>query len=82
MIDADNLAKGTDYNDKCTCIIYNYNASAREEDPEIREFLSYLAEGKLEGRLEAARNMLSDGLTPNAISKYTGLSLQEIKHLQ
>ncbi|MDE6271940.1 MAG: hypothetical protein K2M31_02920, partial [Muribaculaceae bacterium] len=39
------------------------------------------AEGLAEGRLKIARAMLSDGMNPDVISKYTGLSLQEISNL-
>ena len=38
--------------------------------------------GKIQGKLEDARNMLKDGLKINHIAKYTGLSIEEIKKLQ
>ena len=44
-----------------------------------------LAEGEAKGeanaKLETARKMLADGLTPVIIAKYTGLSPEEIKKL-
>jgi predicted transposase/invertase (TIGR01784 family) len=39
-------------------------------------------EGKLEGKLETAKSMLKDGLPVETISKYTGLSIEEIELLK
>ncbi len=39
------------------------------------------AEGKREQSLENARNMLANGVTPELISKWLGLSIDEIKSL-
>lgn len=40
-----------------------------------------LQEGRQEGRLQVAKWMLKDGLSLDTISKYTGLSEQEIKNI-
>jgi len=43
------------------------------------------AEGRVEGKIETAKNMLADGLSIENISKYTGLTpsqVQELKNLQ
>ncbi|MDE6273089.1 MAG: Rpn family recombination-promoting nuclease/putative transposase [Muribaculaceae bacterium] len=40
-----------------------------------------LAKGRTEGKLHIARAMLADGMNPDMISKYTGLSLAEISNL-
>ncbi|MGD0622165.1 MAG: hypothetical protein ABSA82_06855 [Thermacetogeniaceae bacterium] len=37
--------------------------------------------GKLEGKLEVARNMLLDNVQANTISNFTGLPLSEIEDL-
>ena len=39
------------------------------------------AEGQHQEKIKTAKNMLQDGLNINNISKYTGLSLSEIKTL-
>jgi predicted transposase/invertase (TIGR01784 family) len=39
------------------------------------------AEGRLEGKLSMARSMLADGLPPEAVAKYSGLSVEEIASL-
>ena len=39
------------------------------------------AEGLAEGRVEIAKGMLSDGMPVDKISKYTGLTVEEIKSL-
>lgn len=45
-----------------------------------------LAEGRAEGKAEEkktiARNMLAGGLDANSVSKYTGLTLEEVQALQ
>ncbi|MDE6273023.1 MAG: hypothetical protein K2M31_08465 [Muribaculaceae bacterium] len=40
-----------------------------------------LAKGRTESKLHIARAMLSDGMNPDVISKYTGLSLADISNL-
>jgi len=40
------------------------------------------AEGHTEGRAEVARLMLVDGMSPDLISKFTGLTIEEIKALR
>lgn len=40
-----------------------------------------LEEGKVEGKVETARRMLADGMSVKAVSKYTGLSEEDIKKL-
>lgn len=40
-----------------------------------------LAEGALGKALETARNMKADGLAPEIVSKYTGLTLEQIAEL-
>jgi predicted transposase/invertase (TIGR01784 family) len=52
-------------------------STAREEG--LKEGM---AEGKVEGKIEVAREMLSEGLAINLISKFTGLSEEEINDLQ
>jgi len=37
--------------------------------------------GKMEGKEEVARAMLADGMSPALVSKYTGLTLEEIAAL-
>lgn len=39
-------------------------------------------EGKAESKYEIAKNMLKDKLSINMISKYTGLTSNEIKNIQ
>jgi predicted transposase/invertase (TIGR01784 family) len=39
------------------------------------------AEGRLEGKLSMARSMLADGLPPEVVAKYSGLSVEEIASL-
>jgi predicted transposase/invertase (TIGR01784 family) len=39
-------------------------------------------EGKREGKLEDAKNMLADGLPPEQIIRYTGLSPEQIESLR
>jgi predicted transposase/invertase (TIGR01784 family) len=41
-----------------------------------------LQEGKIEGKIETARKMLADSLPIETISKYTGLSIDEIEKLE
>ena len=41
-----------------------------------------IAEGRAEGKAEAASAMLADGMSPALISKYTGLSEEQIAALQ
>ena len=38
-------------------------------------------EGIAEGKIETARNMLKDGLSADLITKYTGISAQQISEL-
>ena len=38
--------------------------------------------GKLEGKLEIARSMLADAMSPDLISKFTGLAVKEIEALR
>ncbi len=38
-------------------------------------------EGKIEGKLEIAKNMLKDGMNLEIVMKYTGLSKEEIENL-
>ena len=40
-----------------------------------------LAEGIAKGRIEIAKGMLSDGMPVDKISKYTGLTVEEIVSL-
>ena len=40
------------------------------------------ARGILEGKRETARSMLADGMAPDLISKFTGLSVGEIQNLR
>jgi predicted transposase/invertase (TIGR01784 family) len=47
---------------------------AAEEEGERR--------GKLEGKLEVARSMLADAMAPDLISKFTGLTVEEIEALR
>ena len=47
---------------------------------EMREAASY-NEGKLEGKLETAKEMLLDKLSIEKISKYTGITIEEIEEL-
>jgi predicted transposase/invertase (TIGR01784 family) len=39
-------------------------------------------EGELEGTVKVARSMLADGMAPDLISKFTGLTVEEIKALR
>jgi predicted transposase YdaD len=38
--------------------------------------------GKLEGKRETARSMLADGMAPDLIAKFTGLSVREVQDLR
>ena len=40
-----------------------------------------ITEGITEGKIETARNMLKDGLSADLITKYTGISAQQMKGL-
>jgi predicted transposase/invertase (TIGR01784 family) len=55
----------------------NQMAYARQEAIE-----EGLAEGRAEGRAEVAREMLYDGVPVEKISKYTGLSIEDIEALK
>ena len=54
---------------------------SREEDIEF-QMNSERSEGKIEGKIEIAKNMLQMKFDINSISKVTGLSLKEIEGLQ
>ena len=41
-----------------------------------------IAEGKSEGRTEIARTMLADGLDSSFVSKYSGLSIDQVEKLR
>ena len=41
-----------------------------------------IAEGKSEGRTEIARTMLADGLDSSFVSKYSGLSIEQVEKLR
>jgi predicted transposase/invertase (TIGR01784 family) len=43
--------------------------------------LALLEQGKREGMLEAAKNMLTDGLSPEQIIRYTGLTPKQVEKL-
>ncbi len=49
-------------------------------------FMEGIERGRSEGAdrrsVETARRMLADGLTPDKVSKYTGLSLEKINALK
>ena len=49
---------------------------------ELRGKLEGLREGELKGKMEVARLMLADAMSPDLISKYTGLSAWEIESLR
>lgn len=53
---------------------------AREDSVHERANLIYT--GKMEGKLEDAKNMLSENMSIDLIAKITGLSIEEIKTLQ
>ena len=56
---------------------YSSNTIAREEGIEEGKI-----EGLKEGKIEIAKNMLKDNVDINIISKYSGLSIDEIKDLK
>jgi predicted transposase/invertase (TIGR01784 family) len=39
-------------------------------------------EGREEGKLEVARNLLAEGISPDIISRTSGISLEEVQNLQ
>ena len=41
-----------------------------------------LAHGRTEGRVEVARTMLADGLDSSLVSKYSGLSIEQVEELK
>jgi predicted transposase YdaD len=53
---------------------------AREDSAHERANLIYT--GRMEGKLEVAKNMLSENMSLELIAKITGLSIEEIKTLQ
>jgi predicted transposase/invertase (TIGR01784 family) len=57
---------------------------AREDSAHERANLYYSGktDGKIEGKLEDAKNMLSENISPELIARITGLSMEEIKALQ
>ncbi|MBQ9475065.1 MAG: hypothetical protein IJU69_02265, partial [Bacteroidales bacterium] len=66
--------------------LLEYESAMRTEIDRWAE-LSYAkdkgrTEGKAEGKAEAASAMLADGMSPALISKYTGLSEEQIAALQ
>lgn len=79
-----------DLKDKYT-IAENAKFSPREKE-QYEESLKYYRdlknvvdsskeEGKIEGKTEVAREMKMDGIPIEKISKYTGLSIEEIQDL-
>ena len=54
---------------------------------DIQNYISYarekgLEEGRAEGRMETARNMLADEISIDLVAKYTGLSIEQVKELK
>ena len=54
---------------------------------DIQNYISYarekgLEEGRAEGRMETARNMLADEISIDLVAKYTGLSIEQVKQLK
>ena len=55
---------------------------ARERSARSEGKAEGIAEGKAENRLEVARSMLADAMPPDLISKFTGLTVEEIDALR
>jgi hypothetical protein len=62
-----------------------YKAMKSEYEIRVTTQYSYnegKADGRAEGRAETARAMLADGVDPVRITKYTGLSAEELEALK
>ena len=55
---------------------------AGHEDGYEQGMVEGVEKGKAEGKAETARAMLADGMSPELVSKYTGLSEEEISQLK
>ena len=63
-----------------------YHLSMDRAEADYRTGIKYarldaLEEGRKNALLETARNMLADGLLPEKIAQYTGLSLADVEQL-
>lgn len=54
---------------------YSYETDLKVHMNEARE------EGKIEGKIEIAKNMLNDGMSVELISKYTGISIEKVEEI-
>ena len=62
---------------------YLFNLKRESYDKgEEKGILQGLKQGKKDEKVEIAKSMLKDGVTKNAISKYTGLTIKEINKLK
>ena len=62
--------------------MYKLKSSPEEVEAMCKEFSSTYLDGKAEGKLETALNMLSDGvLSFEKIAQYSGLSVEQVKEL-
>ncbi len=68
------ITEGTYFREYMACRLHDRDVqkTAREEGR---------LEGEKAGKLDDAKNMLADGLSIQAIAKYTGLTLSEIQSL-
>jgi predicted transposase/invertase (TIGR01784 family) len=56
----------------------------REMDADARIFFAETkgeARGEIKGKLEVAKNLLSENIAPDVVARNTGLSLEEIQNL-
>lgn len=73
------LANGTDKLDRKKIVRYfeKYQNLRDTVMPTLAE--QFKAEGKIEGKIEAARRMLEDGLSVDKVMLYTGLTMKDLK---
>ena len=59
-----------------------WDVRARERGARAEGRTEGLAEGELRGRRETARSMLADAMSPDLVSKFTGLTIEEVNSLR
>jgi predicted transposase/invertase (TIGR01784 family) len=57
-------------------------AQAKSEEAQLKAKTEGRAEGRAEGKIEVAKRMLNDNLSVELISKFTGLTQEELDNLR
>ena len=60
---------------------YNSDMAASKEEGKLEGIAEGIEKGRFEEKKKTAKKMKADGLSSEMISKYTGLSLEEISKL-